>query len=737
MQPADLRPQRELSAHVVQFYDDEPYLVESVAEFLGEGLGAGEAGVVIATEAHLVALEGRLAALGFDLARARAAGHYVELDAAATLAKLMRDGLPDPERFDLVVGRAFRRASESGCSGVRSFGEMVALLWARRDVESAIRLEELWSDLARKLPLSIRCGYPITAFDSSADIAPFARICDEHTDVLPAESHRVPVGVDHREIARLQQRARLLEGELARGRDAQESLARLAAIVGSSDDAIVGKTLDGIVTSWNASAERIFGFSADEMVGQSIRRIIPPERRAEFETILGTIRRGERVEHFETERVRKDGRQIHVSVTVSPIRDVEGRIIGASKIARDVTERRRLEAEREQLLALTQRACAEAEAASSVKDEFLATLSHELRNPLSAVRSAVVSARLSPQGRDRALDIACRQAEQLSRLVDDLLDLSRITQARVRINKQRVAVKDIVERAAETTRFLVEERGHALRIEVPSEPVIVEGDPVRLEQVIVNLLTNAAKYTMRGGRIEVVAERVGGEAVIRVRDDGIGIAPEVRPRVFDLFVQGPRTQARTSGGLGIGLTVVRSLVTLHGGRVEARSEGLGKGAEFVVTLPCITGTLGEPARPELPPLTAAPASRADGAHVIIVEDNPDAAESLMLLLEILGHRVTAVGDGASALVAARADVPDLMLVDVGLPDMDGYELARRAREQEPLRDVPLVALTGYARQEDRRRALEAGFDDHVAKPVDPEALRRLFARFMRGAPRRG
>ena len=734
MRSPDVRPYRENRAHAVQFYDDEPFLVQSVAEFIGEGLAGGEGGVVIATQEHLAALEKRLASLGLDVARARAAGHYLELEAAPTLSKLMCDGLPDKERFDAVVGRAIRQTMERGCPAVRAFGEMVVLLWASRDVATAIRIEELWSELARRLPLSIRCAYPIASFDRGADTAPFAKICDEHSDVLPAESYGARLGPDLREVARLQQGAKVLASELEKGRDAHESLAHLAAIVGSSDDAIIGKSLDGIVTSWNASAERIFGYRAAEMVGQSIRRIIPPERRTDFETILETIRRGDRVEHFETERVRKDGRHIQVSVTVSPIRDAEGRITGASKIARDVTERKRFEAEREQLLALTQRACAEAEAASSLKDEFLATLSHELRNPLSAVRSAVVSARLDPRGRERALDIACRQAEQLSRLVDDLLDVSRITQARVRLNKQTVLLRDLIVRAVETTRFLVEERGHTLRVEPPSEPVAVEGDPVRLEQIIVNLLTNAAKYTPPGGNIEVFAERAGAEAVVRVRDDGGGIAPDVLPRIFDLFVQGQTTSARSPGGLGIGLTVVRSLVTLHGGRVQARSEGLGKGAEFVVTLPCVSEAAVGPVRQELPLLPALGSSR--GAHVIVVEDNPDAAESLMLLLEIFGHRVTAVGDGLAALAAASADVPDLMLVDVGLPGMDGYEFAREARKREALQEVPLVALTGYARQEDRRRALEAGFDDHVAKPVDPEALRRLFARFIGGAPRR-
>jgi len=734
VQEPPLRTHERAASHSVQFYDDDRFLVRSIAAFVAAGLEAGEAAVIVATEPHLAAFEKQLAALGLDVAAVRAEGRYVELEAGRTLALLLRDGVPDPERFATAVADPVRRALGTR-PGVRAFGEMVALLQAARKVDAALRLEELWSELARELPLAVRCAYPLSGFGSNADSGAFMRICHEHGQVLPAETYSALLHSDEqlREIARLQQRANALEAELERGRGSQESLARLAAIVGSSDDAIVGKALDGTVTSWNAGAERIFGYSAEEMIGQPILRIVPPERRAEVETILGTIQRGERVDHFETERVRKDGARIQVSVTVSPICDVSGRIIGASKIARDVTERRRLAAEREQLLALAQRALAEAQAASSVKDEFLATLSHELRNPLSAVRSAVISARLEPRERERALDLACRQVDQLSRLVDDLLDLSRITQGRVRINTQLVALKEILERAAETTRFQVEERGHALHLTLPPDSVRVEGDPVRLEQIVVNLLTNAVKYTERGGRIELVGESSGAEARIRVRDNGQGIAPSELPRVFDLFVQGTRTPRRAPGGLGIGLTVVRSLVGLHGGRIEVQSEGIGKGSEFVVYLPAVASTRESAAktlRTAPPPSLRAHAG--GGVRVMIVEDHPDAAESLAMLLELLGHQVSAVGDGFAALESAAAEPPQLMLVDVGLPGMDGYEVARRIRATEALREVRLVALTGYAREEDRRRALAAGFDHHLAKPVDPAALRNLLGRIASG-----
>jgi len=357
---------------------------------------------------------------------------------------------------------------------------------------------------------------------------------------------------------------------------------------------------------------------------------------------------------------------------------------------------------------------------------FLAMVGHELRNSVSAVRNAVVSARLDSGRCERALDIALRQTEQLDRLVDDLLDIPLIAQGRVRLNRQRVCLTEVIEHAVEATRFLVEDRGHTLTVSPPADRVRVDGDPLRLEQIVVNLVSNAAKYTDRGGRIELFVERHGAEAMLRVRDSGIGIPPDVLPRIFDCFVQGERTPEHVQGGLGIGLAVVRSLVALHGGRIEARSEGLGKGAEFVVHLAAVpTAASGELA----PAGSFRDGTRAEGClRVLVVEDNPDVAESLMMLLGVFGHDVRVARDGPTALRLACADVPELMLVDIGLPGMDGCEMARRARRTPELREVELVAITGYGSDEDRRRTLGAGFDHHLTKPVDPAALRKLLAR---------
>ncbi len=366
------------------------------------------------------------------------------------------------------------------------------------------------------------------------------------------------------------------------------------------------------------------------------------------------------------------------------------------------------------------------EASNRVKDEFLAMLGHELRNPLSAVRNAVAIASLDEVRRPRALEIARRQVDQLGRLIDDLLDVTRITQGRIVLRKERMNLTEIIERAVESVRPLVEERGVHLTVAHTTPAVRVDADPARLEQVFVNLLSNATKYNDAGGRIDVTSVRQGDQVAIHVRDTGIGIAPEMLPRMWELFAQGERTLARAQGGLGIGLTLARQLVELHGGRIEAHSDGLGKGAEFVVRLAALPVAAGE----SLPNASPVPEPE-QRARVLVVEDNPDTAESLKMLLELLGHRVRTVYDGVAALDAAHGSPPDVMLVDIGLPGMDGYELARRVRQDPDLDRVVLIALTGYGREEDKQQAMAAGFDYHLVKPVSPDALHGLVARLAR------
>lgn len=481
----------------------------------------------------------------------------------------------------------------------------------------------------------------------------------------------------------------------------------LAAIIESSDDAIVSKALDGTITSWNKGAERMFGYSAEEAVGKSILLIIPPELAIDEDEILKKLCMGERIDHFETERVLKDGSRIQISVTISPIRNACGKIVGASKIARDITERKRAE-----------EAIKEAD---RLKDEFLATLSHELRNPLAPIRNAVQALKQigppDPQ-LQQLRGIIDRQVAQMTRLVDDLLDISRITQNRITLYKERLELMTVVGRAVETSRPLIDARKHHLAVYLPAEPAAVEGDLTRLAQVISNLLNNAAKYTEEGGNIWLTAEKSGAEVVLKVKDDGIGIPPHILPRVFDLFTQADRSLERSQGGLGLGLALVRRLVELHGGRVEARSEGQGKGSEFSVYLPAAAEVESKRDITE----TAAPVSSAKRCRILVVDDNVDAAESIALLLRLKGHEVREAYDGLGAIESARDFSPEVVLLDIGLPVLDGYEVARQLRRLDESKNAFLIAMTGYGRTEDRIRALSAGFNYHITKPADLNEL---------------
>jgi PAS domain S-box-containing protein len=493
--------------------------------------------------------------------------------------------------------------------------------------------------------------------------------------------------------------------------------ARLAAIVDSSDDAIISKDLDGVVTSWNGSAERIFGYTAAEMIGTPIARLVPADRPNEEPAILERIRRGVRVDHYETVRRRKDGSLVDVSVTVSPIRDADDRIVGASKVARDVTGQRLLEAELR---------CQAADLVTQheQKDQFLAMLAHELRNPLAPVLNAVEVLHLRSTNDpviQRQHAIIERQTRQMARLLDDLLDISRITRGRIELRMQTLELGELAAQAVETARPSFEQRAQLLTLALPESPVYLCVDAARMHQILSNLLTNASKYTPFGGRIAVTVERDEAHGHVRVVDNGQGISPEVLSHVFELFVQEDRSISRGASGLGIGLTMVQRLVQLHGGSVAVRSEGPGRGSEFQVSLPLAAVTdQPEQATPETPG-----SPDASGRRILIVDDNRDAAETLADLAELWGYHVRVVNDGTVALQAAREFNPEIILLDISMPGISGYEVAEAVRRQEQLNSTVLFALTGYGQEEDRRRTREAGFDHHLTKPVDPNALRLL------------
>lgn len=510
---------------------------------------------------------------------------------------------------------------------------------------------------------------------------------------------------------------------------------RLAAIIESSDDAIVSKSLQGVIRTWNKGAERIFGWKSEEVVGKAINLIIPPDRQQEEPQILARLRRGERVDHFETVRMTKTGRLIDVSVTISPIYDAAGHIVGASKIARDVTLQKQFQRELREAKDTAERAKAEAERVSVIKDEFLATLSHELRTPLNAILgwAQILQAQAgadSPLA--EGLTVVQRNARVQAQLIEDLLDMSRIIAGKVRLDVQLVEIQEVVRAAVDAVQHAADAKD--IRLQTVLDPLAgpIKGDPNRLQQCLWNLLTNAIKFTPRGGKVQVSLERVNSHIEICVTDNGKGIRPEFLPHLFERFRQADASTTRQHGGLGLGLSIVKHLIELHGGIVRAKSAGEGQGANFCIELPVMVvrsagGASGDqPTGPDV-------SGRGSAAHegpslagvtVLAVDDEPDARGLIRRVLEDCGAHVVLAASVAEALERVAADRPDVVLSDIGMPVEDGYDFMRKLRSLPPNAGghTPAAALTAFARSEDRMRALRAGYQTHIAKPVDPAEL---------------
>ena len=504
-----------------------------------------------------------------------------------------------------------------------------------------------------------------------------------------------------------------------------EARARLAAIVDSADDAIVSKTLDGVITSWNRAAQAMFGWTAAEAVGQRITLIIPRERWPEQDEVLARVCKGESIDHFDTVRVRKSGERIDVSLTVSPVKDARGRIIGASKIARDVSDRKRAEAERTKLLQTVQQAREEAEELNRSKDQFLAVLSHELRTPLNAIfgwARMLQSAAMDEATSRRAIDAILRNATAQVQLVEDLLDVSRIITGKMRLDVQWLDLKSVIESALDAVQPAASAKG--LKIETVLDPNAgpVVGAADRLRQVVWNLLMNAIKFTPRDGRVQVHLRKLKSHVEIVVSDSGEGIQPEILPFIFDRFRQGDSTTTRPHGGLGLGLALVRHLVDLHGGRVRAASEGPGRGATFVVELP--VAILGPEAGTTLETSAAMGALPLQNVRVLLVDDDADGLDLTTVMLTNSGAQVKTAVSVAAALDVLESWPADVLVSDIEMPGEDGYELLRRirAKERGGRTRLPALALTAYGRPEDRRRTLAAGYNLHLAKPIDPSEL---------------
>jgi PAS domain S-box-containing protein len=716
----------------------------------------------------------------------------------------------------------------------------------------------------------------------------------------------------------------------------ERARAHLAAIVDSSEDVIIGKTLEGIVTSWNKGAERLFGYTAAEMIGQPITRLMPPEVQQEEIEILAKIRRGERIERFESIRIHKDGRRLNISLTISPVRDFAGNIVGAAKIAHDVTEKRRVEkafqeearahailyevgqlvaaqsdlehvvqtvtdaatelcgasfgaffynvvdknqeaywlytlsgvsreafaqfpnprstavfaptfkgegvvrsgnierdprygrnaphsgmpaghlpvcsylavpvisrtgevlggmffghsqenvftersehlavgiaaqaaiaidkarlfqglqqelearrkaedalraseaqlkqviAEREQLLQSERYARSEAERLGHMKDEFLATLSHELRTPLNAIQGWATLLRqreVTPEDRSRGLEAIDRNVRAQAQIVSDLLDMSRIISGKIHLEVQLISLHEVIHNAIESVRASADAKQIRIRTLLDSSVGFVRGDPNRLQQILWNLLSNSLKFTPAGGRVQVILERVNSHVELVVEDTGVGIAPEFLPFVFERFRQADGALTRRHGGLGIGLSIVKTLVELHGGSVRVKSAGANQGASFAIALPVSHVSEREVERSQrLPvlndPLEAIELPRLDQTTLLIVDDEPDGRQLMVRILEGRGAKVTAVAGGTEALELLKTQQFDLLVSDIGMPDLDGYELMRRVRLLDSMRQgpIPAIAVTAYARAEDRQRSLLAGYQMHLAKPIEAREL---------------
>ena len=466
-----------------------------------------------------------------------------------------------------------------------------------------------------------------------------------------------------------------------------------------------------------------FGLTPEALLGKRIADVVGEEAWRTVEEQLNRVLSGEFVQYELRIPYRDIGARFMRSVNV-PERDARGTVRGLIGVLIDISEQKQIEEERAQLLQQSLEQSAQLRAADRRKDEFLAMLSHELRNPLAPMNNAAQLlprlVRDEPQAR-QAVEIVQRQVKHMTRLVEDLLDVSRITLGKVTLRKKEADVAQILRAGIELTRPLIDEKRHEMTITLPVEPLVVVGDPARLAQVVGNLLNNAAKYTEEGGTIALSAERQAEQVVIKVKDNGIGIAAELLPHVFDLFTQAERTLDRSQGGLGIGLALVKSLVTMHGGSVEANSDGPGAGSELVVRLPLLMQFATARAGHEVEgPTTVA-------RRILVVDDNVDAADSLAMLLRFEGHEVSVAYHVTAALELARQHRPNIFLLDIGLPGTDGYALARQLRELTELRGARLIAITGYGLTEDRERGKAAGFDHHLVKPVDPEVLRALLS----------
>lgn len=495
----------------------------------------------------------------------------------------------------------------------------------------------------------------------------------------------------------------------------------MSAIVESTTDAIIGQDLNGVITSWNRGAKKLYGYSADEIIGQDMGVLVPEDRLKEVTEYRDRILRGETILSVDTVRIGRDGICFDVSLTVSPVLNTDGQVIGISKIARDISDRIQLQREiRDQV---------------QHREHFLAMLSHEMRNPLNAVSSAaaILERDDAPDSvKAASAQTIGRQVGIVNHLLGDLLDVARIAEGRINLEFETLDMRQLIPVVQEIVQLELDKHGCCVDFDLPDYPVTVYGDRTRLVQVQVNLIHNAAKYSETTQPIRVKLETVGRQVHLSVSDDGRGIPPEKLESIFEPFTQLDRSRTKSDGGLGVGLTLARSLVERHDGTIMAESEGERRGCTFHVWLPKFDSSVAGSALLEQEVMSGEIDSKDSASfrslHICIVEDMADSRNMLRSLLELDGHRVTTASDGSTAIALLTTESPDFALIDIGLPDMSGYEVVREVRRRSPNKNLKLIALTGYGQPDDVAKALAAGFDDHIVKPVDADQLDRLCLR---------
>lgn len=712
---------RDTSEHFVRFYDDEEVMLAEVSGFIDTSLRAGGIGIIIATPGHVSLLRSRLAKFEDEPGRAKKfPENLLVFDAETTLGQFMVDRWPDEGRFNAVVGKILGAAC-SGRGKVHVFGEMVALLCEQGLFDAAIRLEHMWNALAAEISFSLFCAYPWKLFPTVESSAPFQKICESHDHVrehgMSTASRNVQGMTDaNLRLAGLEQKARALEAEVARRTEAELALTQrekeLADFLDNSVEGLHRVGVDGTILWANKAELNLLGYAPEEYIGKNIVdfHVDGPV----IEDILAKLISGGAIYDYPARLRCKDGSIKHVLIHSNACFE-DGQLRYTRCFTRDATERYQRDeayAEREKLLV-------ELTGANQAKDEFLAMLGHELRNPLAPITMALELMRMrNGDANQYERGVIERQVQHMNRLVEDLLDISRITRGRIELQVSEIDISQVLLKAVEMVSPLFEQRSHQLKVDI--EPGLrMHGDAMRMAQVVANLLTNAARYTEPGGNITLSARRENADRLrMSVKDNGAGLPDAMLDRIFGMFFQAKQEIDRAQGGLGIGLALVKNIVELHRGTVEAKSDGPGHGSEFILMFPIGELAIKSPAAAE----AAKVASIAHKRRIMLVDDNLDGVHTLARLLRLRGHDVELFDSPVAALSAVERFKPEIAILDIGLPVISGYELAVQVRSALGDQPCRIIALSGYGQKADRAKSHAAGFEKHFVKPVSADEL---------------